>query len=564
MKTTKILVSLLLAFGLIVWQAKVSEASQMGAGWTYQGRLMDANSPADDLYDFQFKLFDDPNITHGNQVGSTIYIDDLDVIDGYFMVVLDFGSDILTGSARWLEIGVRPWDSKERHSLLSPRQEVTPTPYALHAKHADMDDDWMVSGDDIYSIPSGDVGIGTSEPESRLHLKQSLGTWGEGIRLSYSDHDWDIITGSGGDRLFIAQDQDITRGLVIHNGNVGIGTTSPAAKIHAISDSNAYPGVMGINNGTCAGVYGSCTNGSGIYGFSINNLGVYGVSDTGRGVHGIGNYCGVSGYNSSSSNYGYLGTSDYGVFGSSSICGVYGESRNCGVRGYNISSGNRGYLGGSDYGVYGSSSDGKGVHGFSDGNTGVYGEGYFYGVYGKSTFYGVYGISTNLYSYGVRGLNSGSGNSGYLGGSDYGVYGYSDDGYAGYFNGNVYVTENVSALSFTDRTPYPKDLAAAYNAVMSMERLPDGQYDENNKELQLDHSKLSDFVRSDDGNRDLSATVSCHNEILKDLIRKQKELNQAKIRIEKLSEQNRLLETRLAKLEAIVAQLNLPQEGAIK
>jgi hypothetical protein len=105
------------------------------------------------------------------------------------------------------------------------------------------------------------------------------------------------------------------------------------------------------------------------------------------------------------------------------------------------------------------------------------------------------------------------------------VRGGSTSGYAGYFSGNVYVTANVSALSYTDRTPYPKDLATAYQAVMSMERLPDGQYDENDKENQLDHSKLSDFIRSKDGNRDLSATVSCQNEVIKDLIRQNKELS---------------------------------------
>jgi len=97
-----------------------------------------------------------------------------------------------------------------------------------------------------------------------------------------------------------------------------------------------------------------------------------------------------------------------------------------------------------------------------------------------------------------------------------------------------------------------------------MERLPDGQYDENNKEAQLDHSTLSDFIRSEDGNRDLSATVSCHNEVLKDLVRKQQDLGKAHIYIEQLQKQNKALEARLVKLEAIVARLNVPQKRGIK
>jgi len=65
---------------------------------------------------------------------------------------------------------------------------------------------------------------------------------------------------------------------------------------------------------------------------------------------------------------------------------------------------------------------------------------------------------------------------------------------------------------------------------------------------------LSDFVRSKDGNRDLSATVSCHNEVLKDLIQKQQELGKAHTYIEQLQKQNKSLEARLVKLEAMITR----------
>ena len=49
--------------------------------------------------------------------------------------------------------------------------------------------------------------------------------------------------------------------------------------------------------------------------------------------------------------------------------------------------------------------------------------------------------------------------------------------------------------------------------------------DENDKENQLDHSKLHEFIRSQDGmHRDLSATVSAQNEVIKDLLRRIEEL----------------------------------------
>jgi hypothetical protein len=89
--------------------------------FTYQGRLVDAKSPADGEYDFQFRLFDDPNA--GSQQGSVIDINDLDVIDGYFTVELDFGSDVFNGDARWLQISVMPGDSMGRMTVLSPRHD---------------------------------------------------------------------------------------------------------------------------------------------------------------------------------------------------------------------------------------------------------------------------------------------------------------------------------------------------------------------------------------------------------------------------------------------------------
>ena len=172
MKATKMLAILVLALGLIVCQAKVGEAAPMGTAWTYQGRLMDVNEAADGLYDFEFRLYDSNDPCTGTQQGSTIDINDLDVIDGSFTVELDFGSDVFNGEARWLEIGVRPGDSNDANDFvtLSPWTELTPTPYAIYAKSAGGDNDWMVSGNDMYSIPSGNVGIGTINPTYPLHV----------------------------------------------------------------------------------------------------------------------------------------------------------------------------------------------------------------------------------------------------------------------------------------------------------------------------------------------------------------------------------------------------------
>jgi hypothetical protein len=155
-------------FCLIVFPVEVAVAVPIGTAFTYQGRLMDANEPADGLYDFQFRLFDDPNA--GSQQGDAIDFNDLDVIDGYFTIELDFGSDVFNGGARWLQISVMSVDSMGRMTTLSPRQEVTPTPYAIYAQSAGGDSDWFVNGDDMYSIPFGKVGIGTITPSEKLDV----------------------------------------------------------------------------------------------------------------------------------------------------------------------------------------------------------------------------------------------------------------------------------------------------------------------------------------------------------------------------------------------------------
>jgi len=158
-----------LALGLMVCPGELARAATMGSAFTYQGRLLDTDDAADGLYDFEYKLFDDPCV--GTQQGSTIDVNDLDVIDGYFAVELDFGS-VFNGEARWLEIAVRPGASIDANDFaaLIPRQELTPTPYAIYAKASAPDNDWWLVLNDMYSIPLGNVGIGTAIPAYKLDV----------------------------------------------------------------------------------------------------------------------------------------------------------------------------------------------------------------------------------------------------------------------------------------------------------------------------------------------------------------------------------------------------------
>ena len=114
---------------------EIQAATALGTGFTYQGRLTDAGSPANATYDIRFILYDAE--TGGAQVGTvTIAKEDVSVVNGLFSVDLDFGATAFNGDARWLEIAVRPGTSTATHTVLSPRQPVSPTPYALYAKAA--------------------------------------------------------------------------------------------------------------------------------------------------------------------------------------------------------------------------------------------------------------------------------------------------------------------------------------------------------------------------------------------------------------------------------------------
>src|SRR5678815_1392546 len=102
----------------------------LGTAFTYQGRLNDAAGPASGNYDLRFSVFD--AAAAGNQVGSAITNGTLGVSNGLFATSLDFGVAMFTGPSRWLEIGVRSSGSSNPHTILSPRQPLTPAPYALY------------------------------------------------------------------------------------------------------------------------------------------------------------------------------------------------------------------------------------------------------------------------------------------------------------------------------------------------------------------------------------------------------------------------------------------------
>jgi hypothetical protein len=81
----------------------------------------------------QFVLWD--SASNGNQVGSTQTISNVSVSGGIFTVTLDFGANAFSGTDRFLEISTRV-NGGASFTLLSPRQPITSTPYAVRSLNA--------------------------------------------------------------------------------------------------------------------------------------------------------------------------------------------------------------------------------------------------------------------------------------------------------------------------------------------------------------------------------------------------------------------------------------------
>jgi hypothetical protein len=106
-----------------------SGQAPLSTSFTYQGQLRQGGNPVNGTCDFQFSLWD--AASGGAQIGTTQTATNVTVSNGLFTVQLDFGSAAFTGDARWLEIAVRCPAGSGSYTTLTPRQALTPAPYAL-------------------------------------------------------------------------------------------------------------------------------------------------------------------------------------------------------------------------------------------------------------------------------------------------------------------------------------------------------------------------------------------------------------------------------------------------
>jgi len=159
--------------------AGVTSLNAQSTAFTYQGRLVTNGVPVNGIYDLRFSLRASASGT--NPVGDPVTLSSVGITNGEFAVMLNFDPVVFNGENRWLAISVRP-SGTSTFTALNPLQPITPAPYALTALNALTA--LSVPGLDRYSLDAsdgsitdavfvdggGEVGIGTTEPAARLHV----------------------------------------------------------------------------------------------------------------------------------------------------------------------------------------------------------------------------------------------------------------------------------------------------------------------------------------------------------------------------------------------------------
>ncbi len=264
---------------------------------------------------------------------------------------------------------------------------------------------------------SSNVGIGTTTPASPLTVNGMVESLADGFR--FPDGTVQTTASTGGGSTYW---QPSSEGIYYDDGYVGVGVEYPLYSIHAIDPIRTAIGGQCVSEGT-EGYLGHEL--AGVYGFG--SIAVHGVSIS------------PGGYAVYGSAESPTGTS-FGVYGKSSSPsgrGVYGEVTGTG-----------------GYGVIGKSVGGAGVFGEANATSGW--------------TRGVEGYVVNPEGVAVYGFNEAdSGNAWAIRGDT-----LSPDGYAGYFNGRGYFSNNVG-IGTTDISS-TLTVAGTIESTGSGFKFPDG------------------------------------------------------------------------------------------
>ncbi len=146
---------------------------------SFQGKLVEGGTPVNGTRNIHFYLYDTE--TGGTPLWDEDH-DTVNVVDGLFNVKLGEITSFASAGVDFSEqywIGIRVDGGSE----LSPRYKLSAAPYALNAVSSATDNDWEISGDNMFSVPSGNIGIGTTTPTGKLNINTNIDGVRYGLRV---------------------------------------------------------------------------------------------------------------------------------------------------------------------------------------------------------------------------------------------------------------------------------------------------------------------------------------------------------------------------------------------
>ena len=218
------------AFVGLVFCLGASMARAQTTAFTYQGRFTDSSvqQPTSGTYTMTFRLFDAE--TDGNQIpnNSTSVTSMVSVAGGIFTVKLDFGAAAFaTTGARYLEIQVG-------NQILTPRQEITATPFANRAINA-------ATADSLSSVCVGCVTNAQINSLDGAKITGSVANAGNSDQLGGLTASSFVQTDSNAfvRNQTMPQTADFNiNGTGSIGGNVGIGTTATTTEALRVVGGN--------------------------------------------------------------------------------------------------------------------------------------------------------------------------------------------------------------------------------------------------------------------------------------------------------------------------------------
>jgi trimeric autotransporter adhesin len=297
--------------------AGANRAVAQGTAFTYQGQLQNNGSPASGNYNLTFSLF--TNDASGVAIAGPVTTNGVIVSNGLFTVVIDFGSDAFTGETNWLQIGVES-NGIINFITLTPRQELTPAPYAIYAESAGGVPGLVVEQNTngapnliggapvnyvVNGVVAATIGGGGAADISGIAYSNSVtanfGTVGGGGDNTASGAYGTVGGGGGNIASFIystvaggsgntASDNGAAVGGGYNNGASGASATIDGGADNIATGSGAAVG--GGSGNTASGQSSTVAGGSGNSAFGV----IYGYSTVGGGsVNMAGNYSTVGG-----------------------------------------------------------------------------------------------------------------------------------------------------------------------------------------------------------------------------------------------------------------------------